>query len=131
MEALQKMDSNSNVEELHQESIEWLSEVSFIKQKLMFLRKLLTKNTGHFPTVESAELDKELIVFNSNMLSTLLHSIREHEMWLSDIFRTDTPSRLKFYRELHDELGERIKTCRNEIVAMKKRIFAFAMNQTY
>lgn len=125
MEASKQMESDFHLEELHQQSIEWLNEISFIKEELVFLRNLLTKDASHFPTVESAELDRELIVFDRNMLSTLLHSVREHEMWLSDILRTNTPSRLKFYREYHDELAERIEACRREIIGIKKKIFAF------
>jgi len=129
METVKRIESNPSLEELHQQSIEWADEVAFIKEELVFLRKLLTKFGGHFPTVESAELDKELIVFVSNTLSPLLHSILEHEMWLSDILRTDTLSRLKFYRELHGDLSERMRACRKEIFGIKKRFFAFAKTQ--
>ena len=68
------------MEELHQQSVEWLDEISFIKEELVFLKSLLTKKAGHFPAGESAELDQELIAFDKNILSTLLHSVREHEM---------------------------------------------------
>jgi hypothetical protein len=114
----------AGLEVLHEQSLEWLSEIACMKEEVVFFNTLVNKNTIHFPTSQSAELDKELITFNSDMLTGLHNKIMEHERWLADIIRTDTLSRQEFYREIHCELTAQMDACREKFIQIKKRIFS-------
>lgn len=117
------------IEIMHETSREWLNEISLMKEEIKFLGTLLTRNASHrFPTPESTELTKELNSLNSDVLTFLSKKITEHEMWLTDAIQTDTLSRQKFYREMHDELALEMNNCHKKFRDLKRRIYTLASN---
>ena len=117
----------ASLEVLHEQSMECLDEIHFIKEEFAFFNKLLNKNAGkQFPSEQAAILGSELVSFNSTILSILHNKIIEHERWLADIIKTDTLGRQQSYREMHRELMEEMNACRKKFLQLKKKIFAFA-----
>jgi hypothetical protein len=117
----------ASLEVLHEQSLEWLNEMNFVKEEMTFLNRLLNRDAGHqFPTEECAALEKELTIFNSDIVDVLYRKIQEHERWLTDIIRTDTLDRQYFYREVHRELMHEISECMEKYFFIKRRIFSFA-----
>ena len=57
MNASKQMRGDFHVEELHQQSVEWLDEISFIKEELVFLKSLVTK-LAIFPQVNLLNLTR-------------------------------------------------------------------------
>jgi hypothetical protein len=117
----------SSLEVLHEQSLEYLNEIDFMKVEISFFNKLLNKNAGkQFPGEQSAALGKRMIKFVSSTIPDLRKKIMEHERWLSDIIKTDTLGRQESYREVHRALTKEMTMCRENFVRLKKKVFSFA-----
>ena len=117
----------AGLEVLHEQSKEYLDEIAFIKEELVFFNKLLNKNAGQqFPSNQAATLSKEMVAFDSNPLTILHNKIIEHERWLADMIKTDTLGRQESYRDIHRGLTEEMDECRKKFQSLKKSIFSFA-----
>ncbi len=120
----------ASLEVLHEQSLEYLNEIAFIKEEIAFFNTLLNKNAGRqFPSEQSAAFGKELVSFNSGVVSVLQNKIMEHERWLSDIIKTDTLGRQESYRNIHREVTEEMNACHKRYFQLKKSIFSFVKSQ--
>ena len=116
----------AGLEVLHEQSLEYLKEIDFMKVEITFFNKLLNRNAGkQFPTEQAAALGKRMIKFVGT-LPELRKKIVEHERWLSDIIKTDTLGRQESYRVIHRDLTNQMNRCREGFMRLKKKVFSFA-----
>jgi len=117
----------AGLEVLHEQSLEYLNEIDFMKVEITFFNKLLNKNAGkQFPSEQAAALSKRMIKFVTRVLPDLREKIVEHERWLSDIVKTDTLGRQESYRVIHRNLTQEMNMCRESFIRLKKKVFSFA-----
>lgn len=117
----------ASLEVLHEQSLEYLKELDFMKVEITFFNKLLNKNAGkRFPSEQAAALGKRMVKFTSQSLPDLRKKIVDHERWLSDIIKTDTLGRQESYREIHRDITNEMSMCRDAFVRLKKKVFSFA-----
>lgn len=117
----------ASLEVLHEQSLEYLSELDFMKMEITFFNKLLNKNAGkQFPTEQAAALGKRMVKFMGQTLPDLRKKIVEHECWLSDIIKTDTLGRQESYRVMHRDLTKEMTMCRESFIRLKKKVFSFS-----
>ncbi|MBT8299581.1 MAG: hypothetical protein KJO52_14720 [Maribacter sp.] len=95
-------------EEMHQTSIEWISEMKFIKDEKLFLNELIKSYTLQITSMGLFEESRKLITAISNSerdLDLLLKKVRVHENQLSIMLDdVDQPKMEKAYTETHRDL---------------------------
>ena len=95
-------------EEMHQTSLEWISEFMFIKDEKLFLNDLIKSYTLQITSLGLFEESRKLITAISNSeleLDLLLRKVRIHEYQLSIMLDdVDQPKMEKVYTETHRDL---------------------------
>jgi len=95
-------------EEMHQTSLEWISEMKFIKDEKLFLNELIKSYTLQITGMGLFEESRKLITAISNSerdLDLLLKKVRVHENQLSIMLDdVDQPKMEKAYTETHRDL---------------------------
>ncbi|SNR32675.1 hypothetical protein [Lutibacter flavus] len=120
-----------SIEELHNDSKIWLSEIEFINYEIKFLEHLLSTNyidyldSGLHDRIE--EFSKE--IFNDkNIGTTLKDLIFEHENVLSDLIESDCVISNKNYAATHDNLALEINKFISKYKYLKMQIFEIVEN---
>ena len=95
-------------EEMHHSSLEWISELKFIKDEKLFLNDLIRSYTLQITSLGLFEESRKLITAISNSeldLDLLLKKVRIHENQLSIMLDdVDQPKMEKAYTETHRDL---------------------------
>ncbi len=108
-------------EEMHQTSLDWISELRFIKDEKLFLNDLIKSFTLQITSLGLFEESKKLITAISNSelnLDLLLKKVRVHENQLSIMLDdVDQPKMEKAYTETHRDL---IFTIDNYLIDYRK-----------
>jgi hypothetical protein len=95
-------------EEMHHTSLEWISELKFIKDEKLFLNDLIESYTLQITSLGLFEESRKLITAISNSeldLDLLLKKVRVHENQLSIMVDdVDQPKMEKAYTETHRDL---------------------------
>ena len=95
-------------EEMHYSSLEWISELKFIKDEKLFLNDLIRSYTLQITSLGLFEESRKLITAISNSeldLDLLLKKVRIHENQLSIMLDdVDQPKMEKAYTETHRDL---------------------------
>jgi hypothetical protein len=95
-------------EEMHQTSLEWISEMNFIKDEKLFLNDLIKSYTLPITGLGLFEDSRKLITAISNSerdLDQLLKEVRVHENHLSIMLDdVNQPKMEKAYTETHRDL---------------------------
>ncbi|EAR01733.1 hypothetical protein [Maribacter sp. HTCC2170] len=95
-------------EEMHQTSLEWLSELRFIKDEKLFLDDLMKSYTLQITSLGLFEESRKLVTSISNSeveLEKLLKRVQTHENQLSIMLDdVDQPIMEKAYTETHRSL---------------------------
>jgi hypothetical protein len=95
-------------EEMHHTSLEWISELKFIKDEKLFLNDLIRSYTLQITSLGLFEESRKLITAISNSeleLDLLLRKVRVHENQLSIMLDdVDQPKMEKAYTETHRDL---------------------------
>jgi len=95
-------------EEMHHTSLEWISELKFIKDEKLFLNDLIRTYTLQITSLGLFEESRKLITAISNSeldLDLLLRKVRVHENQLSIMLDdVDQPKMEKAYTETHRDL---------------------------
>jgi phosphoenolpyruvate synthase/pyruvate phosphate dikinase len=114
----------NELEMLHRESLDWLKQISFMKDEILFIQKLLT-SVLHLSLsgANSNHLSRELKQLKDLHIDLLHHQIIEHEQWLADIIRTDTMGRQVAYREVHAELSDKMTAYYKTLIQLRHDIF--------
>lgn len=115
-----------SVEELHNDSKEWISEIKFIRDEIRFLEHLLRENyidclsAGLYKKIETL-VDK--MSFERVAGETLEIVIKEQEAILSDLIKNDSVSSNKNYLENHRKLEFEMDYFSKKYKRIKKEIF--------
>ncbi|MBT8306574.1 MAG: hypothetical protein KJN85_06530 [Maribacter sp.] len=108
-------------EEMHQTSLEWISELKFAKDEQLFLNDLIKSYTLPITSLGLFEESKKLITSISNYeleLESLLKKVQIHENQLSIMLDDiDQPKMEKAYTESHRDL---IYTIDNYLIEYRK-----------
>ena len=119
-----------SLEDLHQESRTWLSEIEFWKIELSFYQKLLEKVAVKLTNVEEKKktdhFQNLIIYFQGELLDQYQHDIREHEKYLNNMVQEKIPLNEQLYREVHKNFEHHIKSFGSDLKQFKKDLFAFA-----
>jgi hypothetical protein len=119
-----------SLEDLHQESRTWLSEIEFWKIELSFYQKLLEKVAVKLTNVEEKKktdhFQNLIIYFQGELLDQYEHDIREHEKYLNNMVQEKIPLNEQLYREVHKNFEHQIKSFGFDLKQFKKDLFAFA-----
>jgi hypothetical protein len=95
-------------EEMHHTSLEWISELKFIKDEKLFLNDLIRSYTLQITSLGLFEESRKLITAISNSeldVNLLLRKVRVHENQLSIMLDdVDQPKMEKAYTETHRDL---------------------------
>lgn len=95
-------------DEMHQTSLEWISELKFVKDEQMFLNDLVRSYTLQITSLGIFEESRILITAISNSeleVELLLKKVRVHENQLSIMLDdVDQPKMEKAYTETHRDL---------------------------
>ncbi|NNK75740.1 MAG: hypothetical protein HKP42_06715 [Maribacter sp.] len=114
-------------EEMHQTSIEWISEMKFIKDEKLFLNELIKSYTLQITSMGLFEESRKLITAISNSerdLDLLLKKVRVHENQLSIMLDdVDQPKMEKAYTETHRDLIFTIVSYLQEYRKLKGSMF--------
>jgi len=113
--------------EMHQTSLEWISELKFIKDEKLFLNDLIKSYTLQITGLGLFEESRKLITAISNSeleLEILLKKVRAHENQLSIMLDdVDQPIMEKAYTETHRDLIFTIDTYLLEYRKLKGSLF--------
>jgi len=120
----------SGLEDLHQESKTWLSEIEFWNIELAFFQKLLDKYASHFHNIEDKKKIDQFQNFMTYYSGELLHEIkkevRQHEKFLaSQLSSNDNRINEQSYRVDHETLNQKVAGIRKQTVEEKGRFFKF------
>ncbi len=120
----------TGLEDLHQESKNWLSEIEFWKVELIFFQKLLDKYASHFQNIEDKKKIDQFQNFMTYYSGELLHETRKelsrHEKFLaSQLGSKNHRINEQTYRADHQTLNQKVTGIRQQIAQEKRKFFEF------
>jgi len=119
-----------SMENLHQESNAWLTEIEFWKAELAFYQKLLEKISVKLTSVEDKKkidhFQNLIIYFGGELLDQYEHDIREHEKYLGQMVQDKVPVNEQLYREIHKKYQAQITAFDLDFKAYRQELFSYA-----
>lgn len=118
--------SQKSIEELHEESKTWVSEIDFVNDEIKFLNHLLSVN--YINTLHEG-LSKRIEIFTKKMKLEneagilLLKELANQELILLDLIEKNTISSNIKYLETHKKLEKQISLYLLKYKQLKKQIF--------
>lgn len=118
---------NAGLETLHMESVEWIRELDFWSDEIVFFYKLLRRKeiNDPVPSERLAALEKELVWLHSDRIDQLKNELHNHEKLLAGLLRSQTKLEDKSYRDVHRKIYESLSDLHRLIRAFKKEVFDF------
>jgi hypothetical protein len=117
---------------MHEETMEWLSELEFCKTELAFLSKLLNKalfNTGSIRKISELDmLDKKIKVFKEKTLKEIHDSVIRHELHLASLDE-NAFAQAYLIKQEHNKKSMSVKAFMSSVKRVKKEIFDFVERQ--
>ena len=114
-------------DDMHVETVQWLSELKFVHDEQLFLNNLVKHYTSQLADTKYYEESKEvvgLILDAENELKILMKKIQVHEnqleIMVDDI---DQPKMEQAYKETHKELMTTMSVYLENYKNLKKRLF--------
>ena len=114
-------------DDMHEESVQWLSELKFARDEQLFLNSLVKYYTIQLADVENYEKSKEIvghILDAENEVKILIKKIQTHEnqleIMIDDI---DQPKMERAYKETHKELMTYMQNYLERYRGLKKQLF--------
>jgi hypothetical protein len=108
---------------LHEESIEWLSEISFFRKEIAFfftlLEKIIDINSQHKTLLS---IENQLIDLSSKKLDELNMEVQRHEEFLVVIMETRRHDET-VYRSKHYTLSKKFQDFEKEMKTFKRNFF--------
>jgi hypothetical protein len=122
----------AGIEILHEESIEWLNEITFWHEECTFLFTLFVKNIQKLnpaPVSSKEELlhiERELLQLqrSGGELDSLKHEVEQHERFLALLLENQLGSE-RNYRDEHKALAGNFMVFEKRFKDLKKDIFVF------
>ena len=115
-----------SIDEIHNDSRTWLSEIHFVNDEIRFLEHLLSSNYIDFL---DAGLQEKIEVLITNLSgekkkgNSLYKLIKHHERILSDLIDTKSVTSNKHYLQTHENLERNIDIYFSKYKEIKKQIF--------
>ena len=117
---------NAGIEDLHQQSNEWLSELAFWRDEVAFLYALIVKKTlTVLPIADKDKLDlieAELVRITGGELDDLYDEVSMHAYYLSQMIESKKEDQ-ESYREKHFILNKKFIAFTKKFKAIKLSIF--------
>ncbi len=114
-------------EDMHSETVEWISELEFARDEQLFLNSLVKHYTIQLIDDKNYEKSKKIvgaILDSENELITLLKKIQLHENQLDILVDDiDQPKMEQAYKETHKELMLNMRDYLEQYRGLKKRLF--------
>ena len=115
------------LEELHDQSREWLETVAFWKDETRFFSGLLQRHQYEIPKSEGyTRLLKNLDHLHEMLYDYLAEEILAHERLLSRIEKAEPGLADADYRDEHRSLTEKMKVFESDFREFKKMVFGYA-----
>lgn len=117
-----------NTDGLHEDAVQSISELNFLKDEILFLRDLVSEHSLELiygkSFEEAAKIGADLHTF-SNRLQSLLKELKAHsnnlKVLLDDV---EEPNELKNYKDRHYKLMLEIMHLQVDIKKTKRNIFS-------
>lgn len=116
-----------SVEEIHDDSKHWKSEIDFINDELRFLEHLIS---SHYINFMDSGLKKNIEDFSKKIHSeqkignSLYKLINKHEKILSDLIETESVTSNLNYIDTHNQLEKEVRIYFRNHKKLKKTIFS-------
>lgn len=114
-------------DDMHEETVQWLSELKFVRDEQLFLNSLVKHYTIQLADTKNFAKSKEIvgaILDAENEVKTLIKRIQAHEnqleIMIDDI---DQPKMERAYKETHKELKIQIQHYLEDYRGLKKQLF--------
>jgi hypothetical protein len=122
---------DATLESLHAESMTWMKDLELWSDEMMFFYKLLRNTTVSraFPPAEVAEVGKELIRINAEVLDRLKIDVASHERSLASVFKSASLPNEQLYRDRHRVLSDDMSAVHEDLRKFKRKIFSFMENR--
>ena len=120
----------SPIDQLHQESSEWLSELAFWRDEVAFFYHLIKTHSKPLadlkPSIKDQETKKQLLHFSTSTIDQLEMEVVAHEKFLDKLLLKALPED-HLYRYRHAVLEKKFKE--NEVFfrALKKAVFTMVV----
>ncbi len=122
----------AGIEILHEESMDWLSEIIFWHEESSFLFTLFIKNVQNQKDVPAhakealLHIERELLHLRraGGELDSLKHEVEQHERFLGLVLDNQMSSE-RNYRDEHRELARKFHLFEAHFKSLKKDIFSF------
>ena len=118
---------DSSLEYLHQESEEWLFNISFWRNEIAFFHIHIAwdipNNIPDNSKELKADIEDEIIKIDTDELDFIQNSIEQHEWFLSRLLDNREHIDEHIYREQHEELLFKIKKLEIRMRRLKNNIF--------
>lgn len=115
-------------DDMHAESVQWLSELKFARDEQLFLNSLVKHYTIQLADAKIFKKSKEIVsavLDAENEVITLMKKIQIHENQLEIMIDdVDQPTMERAYKETHKELMTEMQRYLEEYRGLKKRLFS-------
>lgn len=115
--------------DLHEDAMEWLSDLEFCKTELSFLNKLLDKSflrvKGAQKLSELLAFEKKIRLFRSNSIKNIHDRVVHHEQRLEELDENMFAQDEQEIREDHKKINADVMTFMGNVKKIKKEIFDF------
>ena len=118
---------DASFDSLHSESLDWLKEISFWQDEMVFFYKLLHKKASKesFPSKELAAIERKLVGIIGDKLDRIKNEVQNHERSLALLMRTTNLQEKENYRQAHQRLLHEVYDMHAVIRNFKKDVFDF------
>ncbi len=118
---------------MHEETMEWLSELKFCKIELAFLNKLLNKAFLSSVSIKKInaldELDKKIKVFREEMFKEIYDSVISHEQHLALLDENAFAQDAHVIKQEHNKMSTSVNAFMGSVKKVKKEIYDFVEGQ--
>lgn len=118
----------ADLEVLHEESREWLNELSFWRDEIAFFYLLMIKKVDKNSSDNKSKLthiQDELLRLSDKEFKELETNISEHERYLASLFENNSLADERSFREKHRVISFKIHDFEKQMRELKREIFAF------
>lgn len=116
----------AGLEVLHQQSMEWLSDIAFWKDEVAFFYALVVSKTLKELPVNAkdsiAKIEGELIRMTGGELDELQQEVEMHEYYLNQMLQSKREDQ-EAYREKHKQMAGKFERFEKQFKVLKKDIF--------
>ena len=118
----------ADLEILHQESREWLNEISYWRDEIAFFYTLMVKKGDKKFSIENKDelvhIQDEILHMSGKEFGDFEATINQHEIYLDTLLQNNSLRDERVFREKHKIISSEILNFDTRIRKLKKEIFA-------